>query len=205
LIAHKLLPLNPHCRDQRQVAGHLGWGIVLQPFCAANDSLPEDLPGWMNSMQRPDRYQLYFWIVNLTTVCVFSTAILSTGFASPFLRQHFWIAMLSQLAFVGAFFLPMVIMLASRMRDEFADDIWRSAAQSTVKGLVFLPLLAIFAVATIDGIRHASHASGTAWGRFVQSITMESLSAVYALQLLWITILSIYVITFQWHRWRASQ
>ena len=155
-------------------------------------------------MQRPDRYQLYFWIVNLTTACVFSTAILSTGLPIAFLRQHFWIAMLSQLAFVGAFFLPMVIMLASRMRDEFADDIWRKAAQSTVTILMFLPLLAIFAVATIDGIRHVSRASGPGWGLFVRSITMESLSAVYALQLLWITILSIYVITFQWHRWRAS-
>ena len=156
-------------------------------------------------MQRPDRYQLYFWIVNLTTLCVFSTAILSTGLANPFLRNHFWIALLSQMAFVGAFVLPMVIMLASRMRDEFADDIWRKAAQSTVKTLVFLPLLAIFAVATIDGIRHVSHTSGTAWVQFVRSITMESLSAVYAMQLLWITILSIYLIAFQWHRWRASR
>jgi hypothetical protein len=149
-------------------------------------------------MARLDRYRLYFLLMDVSTVLVgvsIVQAILNpsaltqpTGEPGPI---DLVIAMIIIL-------LPTLLIFASRMRDEFAEILWQKAAASTVKGLVILPFVALFIAGIVAGYREAGGAPPT-------PMPLDAISGTTLFGWAWMLMLSLFVLSFQWHRWRGSR
>ncbi len=145
------------------------------------------------------RARLYFALMNLATFVTLLLFPLEIAFFGVDAEQAMGPLYTIYVAVVlAAILLPMVLMFAGFLRDDFAESCWRQSAVTTVKWLTLLPILGSFGLGVRDGYMEAHQ--GT-----TQPHLLHDASAADALSLLWALILLLFVLSFQWHRWKASR
>lgn len=149
-------------------------------------------------MPRLDRYRLYFLLMDLSTLLV-GVSIVQAALNPAALTQPAGEPGTLDLI-IAAFIilLPTSLIFASRMRDEFAEILWQKAAASTIKGLVIVPFIALFVAGIVAGIREAGGAPPT-------PMPLDAVSGTTLFGWTWMLMLSLFVLAFQWHRWRGSR
>lgn len=149
-------------------------------------------------MKNKLRYRLYFLLMDISTLMVVISLVdtlvrpdrLVTTASSP--------SLFDLIVASTIILLPTSLIFANRMRDEFAELLWQRAAASTIKGLVVLPFIALFVAGIVAGFREAGGAPPT-------PMPLDAISGSTLLNWAWLLMLSLFVLTFQWHRWRASR
>jgi hypothetical protein len=149
-------------------------------------------------MPRIDRYRLYFLLMDLATLMVgvsIGQAILQPQSltATPVDPSPLDLGIAAVIIL-----LPTSLIFASRMRDEFAEILWQKAAASTIKGLVIVPFIALFVAGIVAGFREAGGAPAT-------PMPLDVVSGATLFGWAWMLMLSLFVLTFQWHRWRGTR
>jgi len=128
------------------------------------------------------RHQAYFALMDAATLIVFiglAQVAMDTGVLFQGIRPGFW----HELVGWGTL-LPLFLIFAGFMRDEYAELCWQRAAATTVRAMVVLPA----AIAIIVSRRAPEAAAG--------------IDAVTAIFWGWALLLTVFVLAFQWHRWR---
>lgn len=149
-------------------------------------------------MARLDRYRLYFLLMDVSTVLVgvsIAQAILNPSALTQPAGEPGPVDLVIAAIII---LLPTSLIFASRMRDEFAEILWQKAAASTVKGLVILPFVALFVAGIVAGYREAGGAPPT-------PMPLDAISGTTLFGWAWMLMLSLFVLSFQWHRWRGSR
>lgn len=141
-----------------------------------------------------DRHRRYFLLVDVTTAAVIATLI---WYMWPGLEEA-GSQTLAAVLHIAALILPLILVFGKGMRDEFAEQCWRDAAITSIKAIILLPILSFFA-GMVDGFRGASGDPGQ------PAPLLDGLSPFTTLGYVWIVILTIYVLSFQWHRWKAMR
>lgn len=132
---------------------------------------------------RVDRYRLYFILMDVSAAIALIALVqiaLDPQALLRGIRPGFW----HELVGWGSL-LPLFLIFAGFMRDEYAERCWQKAAATTVRAMVLLPVV-ILLVAALTAPRPMSGVGGATillWG--------------------WAMLLAVFVLAFQWHRWRG--
>ncbi len=149
-------------------------------------------------MPRIDRYRVYFLLMDFATLSV-GVSIVQALLSPAALTETPTNPTPLDLAVAAVIILlPTTLIFAHRMRDEFAEVLWQKAAASTIKGLVIVPFIALFVAGIVAGFREAGGAPPT-------PMPLDAVSGTTLFGWAWMLMLSLFVLTFQWHRWRGSR
>lgn len=149
-------------------------------------------------MARLDRYRLYFLLMDVSTVLVGVSIVQAILNPSALTQPAGQPGPIDLVIAAIIILLPTSLIFASRMRDEFAEILWQKAAASTVKGLVILPFVALFVAGIVAGYREAGGAARA-------PMPLDAISGTTLFGWAWMLMLSLFVLSFQWHRWRGSR
>ncbi len=153
------------------------------------------------------RYSLYYRLIDFCFgVQLFTIAV---EIAEVVLDREidYWLGhVLPITLYTVAIILPVFLVFARFMRDDFAETLWQKTAGTVLKALMVLPLpLAIAAGVMIAGghidvpneIFSDDNVNETDSGAIFGVV----LSLIY----IWIYTPVLFTLAFQWHRWRASR
>lgn len=149
-------------------------------------------------MARLDRYRLYFLLMDVSTVLVGVSIVQAILNPSALTQPTGEPGPIDLVIAAIIILLPTSLIFASCMRDEFAEILWQKAAASTVKGLVILPFVALFIAGIVAGIRETGGAPRA-------PMPLDAISGTTLFGWAWMLMLSLFVLSFQWHRWRGSR
>jgi|GEM_PF-3398281 len=153
---------------------------------------------------REFRYRLYFWLMDacLVGVAIGSLdAILESGFG---IRQFgLTDAQALPIAFIVnlfSFFVPVFLMIAKFMRDEYAEQLWRRSVVILAYVTAILPLaLLLFEAAAFFALGQPEKAPS--WLRW----WVDDISLRLAVLKIWQSYILIFVAIFQFLRWRDTK
>ncbi len=148
-------------------------------------------------MRMPHRHRLFFWLIDLTTLAVLLAIAMEVGqsaFGFYDLVGDRVSAVLFLIILPIGIFVPLFLAFRTSMRDEFAELCWQRAAATTVKLLFIAPPLVMFGVGVFAGFMEAHGGNPTkAWAGDEVIINI------------WLMVLTAFILSFQWHRWRVSR
>lgn len=144
------------------------------------------------------RYRLYFLLMDLATLMV--VVSLGQAIVQPHTIAAAPVAPSPIALTIAAIMilLPTSLIFAKGMRDEFAETLWQKAAGSTIKGLVIIPFIALFIAGIVAGVREAGGAAET-------PMPLDAISGSTLFGWIWMLMLGLFVLSFQWHRWRGNR
>ena len=161
-----------------------------------------------NNVLRSDplRFRLYYWLMNL---CVFFVPVASFAFIiAPYEPEAApaWYLIIVYVAVVFNSVVPLFLMLASFMRDDYTESLWRRSlvvlaycAAVIPPILFFTPWIIFHAVSGDASLRPDFYAA------FEDVFYNAKLAPVEVLANAWIAFLMIFVVIFQFLRWRDSK
>lgn len=144
-------------------------------------------------MTRPARFRLFFWLLDAATLVtlfsvgryLYSPHLIFDGRSSN---------VVAQILGVLAVLLPAILIFARFIRDEFAEQLWQAAAGATLRGLIWVPFALLFFWGVVDGFSGAP-----------QSNPSAEIDGTQMLALMLMLQLTLFVLSLQWHRWRATR
>jgi hypothetical protein len=144
-------------------------------------------------MMRPTRFRLFYWLLDAATfVTLISLARMVTDPGSMFSDRPN--ALIFQIIGVLAVLVPAILIFVRAIRDEFAEQLWQAAAGATLRGLIWIPPALFFMWGLIEGFSGAPEADPDA-----------VISGTQMLGLMLVLQLTVFVLSLQWHRWRATR
>lgn len=149
------------------------------------------------------RYRAYFRLMDIATVVVVISCLqlaMDPEAMSPEFEPDIWHQIVGWLSFL----LPLFLIFARRWRDEFAELCWHQSAATTIKGLFLAPLLLLFVMGIAAGWNHA-HQEAAGGSPPPPVNPLDALSGVQALGICWGLLITLFVLAFQFHRWRGSR
>ena len=153
--------------------------------------------------KRAWRYRTYFVMVDLATLLagftIIQVAMDPTALTAEYEAQGWEIA----IGLVGLL-LPIFLMFARSWRDEFAELCWRRAAANTLQMLAISPVIILFALGIKDGWDQA-HQEALGANPPPPVHPLEPYTAGDALAWFWTLLITLFVLAFQFHRWRGSR
>lgn len=144
-------------------------------------------------MTRPTRYRLFYWLLDAATVVTlvsFARYAVNPALLLADEGESGWMLAIGILSVV----LTAVLIFVRTIRDEYAEQLWQAAAGTTMRGLIWVPLVLFFVWGFVEGVSGSPNQdpddviSGT-----------QMLSLMLSLQL------TIFLLSLQWHRWRATR
>lgn len=111
----------------------------------------------------------------------------------------------------SSFILTMVVILASRLRDEFAEAIWQKTAGTFLRAMVILPPVAMILITFSWSIApevpslldlDLSSAELAKEGLTVEDVN-RFIGVIFTIGAYWWMSTTFFVFIYQWHRWRA--
>ena len=149
------------------------------------------------------RYRTYFALVDLATLLaaftIVQVAIDPTALSQEYEAQGWEIA----IGLVGLI-VPIFLMFARSWRDEFAELCWRRAAANTLQMLVIAPVVMLFALGIRDGWDDA-HQRALGANPPPPVSPLDAYTAGDAFTWCWTLLITLFVLAFQFHRWRGSR
>jgi hypothetical protein len=146
------------------------------------------------------RYRLYFWLMDIClilSVLGLTEFILDYGLGIILIATDSPIYPIISLFFISAnFIVPLFLVVARFMRDEFAELLWKKTATTLLYGFVVVPgfVLTTTYVASLFGSRiHVA---------ILQAL--QEYTAIQAIVVGWMAVMLAFVGLFQFYRWRAS-
>ena len=144
-------------------------------------------------MTRPIRFRLFYWLLDAATaVTLISVGRMLVNPAS--ILSEAPDPLLFKILGVFAVLLPAVMIFVRSIRDEFAEQLWQAAAGATLRGLIWIPLALFFVWGLIEGFSGAPNTDPD-----------TVISGTQMLGLILILQLTLFVLSLQWHRWRAMR
>jgi hypothetical protein len=143
-------------------------------------------------MTRPTRFRLFYLLLDAASVMtLLSLGRMLADPASIFREDTDMIVwrVLGALALL----LPAILIFVRTIRDEFAEQLWQAAAGTTMRGLIWIPFAMFFLWGLIEGIMGSPSADPNA-----------IISGTQMLAMILTGQLTLFVLSLQWHRWRAS-
>lgn len=151
----------------------------------------------------PLRYRVYFWMMDasFTGICVFFASVLYQlatgleGFGLPSTPKAITAIVLIVLILV----LPFVLIVFSSLRDEYAELVWRRTVKPLVIIMATTPLLFYVFTILLEGLlADPANVDGLRWLFEEQSFAASVTSA-------WLLFNMVFVVIFQFLRWRDSK
>ncbi|MBX9729326.1 MAG: hypothetical protein K2X31_10500 [Sphingopyxis sp.] len=146
-------------------------------------------------MARFDRYRLYFRLMDIALLLTLA-GIVQLVIEPAALRPEFVPGPAHLAVGIGSVLLTTFLMFAGFMRDEYAQACWEQAAATTIKGLVIIPFVTLFVSGIIAGFNAEP---GVAPG----PSPLEAVNGAVIFAWGWSLLLTLFVLAFQWHRWRG--
>lgn len=146
-------------------------------------------------MTRFDRYRLYFRLMDIALLLTLA-GIVQLVIEPAAMKPDFVPGPLHLAIGIGSVLLTTFLMFAGFMRDEYAQACWERAAATTVKGLVIIPFVTLFVSGVIAGYNAPQ-------GAPPGLSPLETASGAVIFAWGWSLLLTLFVLAFQWHRWRG--
>ena len=160
----------------------------------------------MELLSRPShelRYRAYFWLMDASAIALIIGAadflgqgIFGMGF-EDFVPAP-WIYLIGIPLLFLNFFVPMFLVVARFMRDDYAESLWRRAMLSVGYGVAVGPMVLLAAGWILYLLIGPSVPS---WLRPF----LDSRAPIQVLLYLWEAHLILFVCSFQFHRWRDTR
>lgn len=152
------------------------------------------------------RYRLYFWLMN---VCLFFAAAgLIDWLVDPFEAGEWPVWYIAFAAIVLPFntLVPLFLMVAKFMRDDYAESLWRRSLVVMAYGVAVVPAL-IFAIPWILYLSFSALglAAPPGYREFYEFMVVRQFGANVVLYKAWLTFMLLFVGVFQFLRWRDSR
>lgn len=153
---------------------------------------------------REFRYRLYFWLMDacLVGVAIGSLdAILDSGFGiHQFGLTDAQVLPIAFFVNLFSFIVPVFLMIAKFMRDEYADQLWRRSVVVLAYVTAILPL-AVLIVENIAFFALGQPEKAPSWLRW----WVDEVPLRLAVLQIWQSYILIFVAIFQFLRWRDSR
>lgn len=149
------------------------------------------------------RYRAYFVVADITTVLALIGLARVVADPGKLIRDDEPASWNVALALLGLF-LPLLLVFARSWRDEFAELCWRQSAATTLKGLFLVPVFALFGLGFWAGWNDA-HQRAAGLEPVKAASPLEAYNAGDALEWFWFLMITLFVLAFQFHRWRGSR
>lgn len=144
-------------------------------------------------MARPTRFRIFYGLLDLAAVVtLISLGRMLIDPGSMFDDRPNDI--LFQIVGVLAVVLPAILIFVRSIRDEFAEQLWQAAAGATLRGLIWVPFVLFFLWGVAEGFNGAPESDPDAL-----------ISGTEMLGLMLMLQLTLFVLSLQWHRWRATR
>ncbi len=162
-------------------------------------------------MQKFDRYRLYYILMNVSLAAIIS------GIGSELLYnigiEHHLDGPIGALAFflVGLFsvLLPIFLIVARFMRDQYAEEIWKKTAKHFMYVIALIPLfIQIQGWILFGWIKRLDNSTYQYFYHHPIFLPIQWILSTDSFELfmrVWVYSICFFVILFQWHRWRDSR
>lgn len=108
--------------------------------------------------------------------------------------------------FLCALLLPIFLIFARFMRDDFSEQIWQKTAGTVLKALTVLPPIVAISVGLLIGTGNIDVPATMFTGEGLSQAQGGAIfGVVMSLIYIWVYTPMIFTFAFQWHRWRASR
>lgn len=149
------------------------------------------------------RFRSYFALVDLATLLVAITIVQVAIDPAALTRDDEPQGWEVAVGLIGLA-VPIFLMFARSWRDEFAELCWRRAAANTLQMLVLVPLVLLFTLGIKSGWDDA-HQRALGANPPPPVSLLEAYSAGDAFAWCWTLLITLFVLAFQFHRWRGSR
>lgn len=153
--------------------------------------------------RRAWRYRAYFVVLDITTA-VTVISIVQVLLDPAALLRDYEPGLAHQVVGVLGFILPIFLMFARSWRDEFAELCWQRAAGTTLKLLFLAPVAVLFALGIKAGWDDA-HQRALGANPPPPVSPLDTYTAGDALAWCWALLITLFILAFQFHRWRGSR
>lgn len=153
------------------------------------------------------RYSLYYRLMDICLGLQLLTLGIEVGEYALGRNLHDWTGPgISIALFLIAIVLPVFLVFARFMRDDFAEMLWQKTAGTVLKALMILPVpVAIAAGLMIAGGQIDIPSEVLSHDEVNEIDSGAIFGVVISLMYIWIYTPVLFTLAFQWHRWRASR
>ena len=154
----------------------------------------------------PLRHRMYFWLMN---VCLFFAAAgLVDGFIDPYDMDDApaWYVAIGAVVLIFNGFVPLFLMVAKFMRDDYAEALWRRSLVVVAYGaavvppiLIIGPWLLYYVLGGDGSLRPEFYIA------FEEAFYDSDVKPYFVVGKVWLTFMLLFVGVFQFLRWRDSR